>query len=1089
MGKVLTTPTLSPFRLVLPFRETAISLAIAATFTTVALPVEAAGLGRLTVQSALGQPLRAEIEITSLSEEEAGSLAARLARPESFRQAGLEYNPALTGLKFEVIRNGESRSIVKVSSPRAINEPFVDLLVELTWASGKFVREYTFLLDPPELRLGRTESIEGGPAQSTAIVTPSPSALRAPAPATPAGAVAQPTPVAVGVAPATQDASIAERANSLRDRRLATRAPAEVTGSTPSPIGARSPAPASAQAASSTTARPATSPAPTAAPTAATGTARSLPGKRTVQRGETLNTIAGEMTSGSADLNQVMVALYRRNPDAFFGSIHQLRAGAELDVPTAEQMAAVSQAQVLAEIRASNESWREYRARLANVAADSTAPASAAPAGSAAVGNVGAARAPVRQAAGTTDSLKLSRDTTGSVSGATSATGDAAVNTEERGVAREVALRDAQSRVSELERNVADLQKLLELKNQQLADLSGQVGQARSGAEAAAAAAAAAATKVADAQAQARAATEKALADKAAAEKAAEQALADKAAIEKAAAEKIEAARVQAAAAKADTAKAGSSSATTAAGTAGVDSGSVTTGAASTIDKAGDAAAAAGAAVAAAAGSAQAGAEQAGKDVAAAAGDAASAASQAARDMAAEASKAAAAAASSSPPVEATATPSPAPTVQAEPQPAGMLDSVLSTLSSNALVPAGAAGLIALAGFMAWRKRKAKPAEEKFEDTLAGDDAFAANSLFGSTGGHDVDTSNSLFNTTVGADSSVDVHSTEVDPIAEAEVYIAYGREAQAEEILKEALKRSPDRQAIRLKLLEIYAGRKDPIAYGALAREMYDSTGGQNEEWPKVITMGLSIDPENPLYTGDGEVDAGAPVGRMAAMGAAGVAGATSIIDSLSPDTVVRGHASAGTAAFNTVDDDADDLPTLTVDPDARDGVEALRQASAPGPDEQFGSLDFDLDINTEMNTSIGMTTEDGHSGRDSMSHSIEMPTLDFEKDLLAGDSTIVGLNSMSMDGAAGDSGRGSAMAGALQADHLGVGLDLSNDREPAGGESAQWQEMATKLDLASAYEEIGDKEGARELLEEVIKGGDNGQQQKARAMLSKIG
>jgi pilus assembly protein FimV len=72
-------------------------------------------------------------------------------------------------------------------------------------------------------------------------------------------------------------------------------------------------------------------------------------------------------------------------------------------------------------------------------------------------------------------------------------------------------------------------------------------------------------------------------------------------------------------------------------------------------------------------------------------------------------------------------------------------------------------------------------------------------------------------------------------------------------------------------------------------------------------------------------------------------------------------------------------------------------------------------------------------------------------------------------------------------------VSLDLepatvSADEASAGG-AGRWQEMATKLDLASAYEEIGDKEGARELLQEVIKGGDSGQQQKARAMLSKIG
>ena len=63
-------------------------------------PAHSAGLGRLTVQSALGQPLRAEVEVTSLSREDAQSLAAKLASPDAFRQAGLEYNPALNGLRF-----------------------------------------------------------------------------------------------------------------------------------------------------------------------------------------------------------------------------------------------------------------------------------------------------------------------------------------------------------------------------------------------------------------------------------------------------------------------------------------------------------------------------------------------------------------------------------------------------------------------------------------------------------------------------------------------------------------------------------------------------------------------------------------------------------------------------------------------------------------------------------------------------------------------------------------------------------------------------------------------------------------------------
>ena len=82
--------------------------------------------------------------------------------------------------------------------------------------------------------------------------------------------------------------------------------------------------------------------------------------------------------------------------------------------------------------------------------------------------------------------------------------------------------------------------------------------------------------------------------------------------------------------------------------------------------------------------------------------------------------------------------------------------------------------------------------------------------------------------------------------------------------------------------------------------------------------------------------------------------------------------------------------------------------------------------------------------------------------------------------------------------AEKIGADLDLSAiglDLEPASApastsapDGVRWQEMATKLDLASAYEEIGDKEGARELLDEVVKGGDGDQQQKARAMLAKI-
>ncbi len=104
----------------------------------------AAGLGKLSVLSTLGQPLRAEIEIVSLQRGEGDTLGAKLASGEIFRQANIDLNPALLSVKFAVQRRPSGQYVMSLTSGQPINDPFIDVLVELNWANGRLVREYTF---------------------------------------------------------------------------------------------------------------------------------------------------------------------------------------------------------------------------------------------------------------------------------------------------------------------------------------------------------------------------------------------------------------------------------------------------------------------------------------------------------------------------------------------------------------------------------------------------------------------------------------------------------------------------------------------------------------------------------------------------------------------------------------------------------------------------------------------------------------------------------------------------------------------------------------------------------------------------------
>ena len=966
---------------------TAVAVALAILSGGGVTSAEAAGLGRLTVQSALGQPLRAEVEVTSVSPDEAESLKARIASPEAFSRVGLQYKEALSGVRMDVENRG-GRYFIKVTSSRPINDPFVDLVVELSWASGTFSREYTFLLDPPTQQNANQANRSGN------------------------------APVAGAATAAAATGAAASGSNAVRTIDPATgRLVNQERG---------------AQGRSQAASQPTEAKQQPAAQAQGGRDASSEGGTVTVGQGETLGMIAARVRPASATLDQTIVAIYRTNPTAFIqNNPNLIRQGRTLTIPSEGEIAAIDSTEAGRQLRMAARDFRSYKERMAG-----TTPEVASGNGSSTASGAISAKVDDERGgqAGSQDRLELSRseggkDEQGSAVGARDA---------EAQVAREAALKEANSRIAELEKNVGALKSMLELKDKSLADLQAQLEKARvagaqvSGTVAAAATAAAdkardAASKVAD-----KAAAEKAAAEKAVAEKAAQtKAAADKLAAEaKAAADKVAAEKAAAEKAAADKAAAEKAAAEKEA-----------------ADKAAADRAAADKAAAEKAAAEKAAAEQ--DQPKPAEGADKDAVERAAADAKAEVERVTNGDADKSKDM-----PKPAPVNDGEEQ-GGLIEG----LSQNSLLLPGLGVAALAAGLGFWMLRRRRREDDGFSDSISADE-FSANSLFGTTGGQSVDTM-------TGASTQITTISestpTEVDPIAEAEVYIAYGRETQAEEILREALKRQPERQAIRLKLLEIYSGRKDTVAFGQMAREMHDMTGGLNEEWSKVVQMGAALDPDNALY-GDGTADLAAPspvaspaadVGGMAAAVAAGVAGMAAAAE---PQ-----HAEPEAPAV-----------------------------SSPSMDE---GLAFDGGYNkpaVEAESKPVQTFQSTRSGPLSAMPGVELPSLDLDAplDLDEGPSTVTDLNIDTTITESLDMGHASGGEG----DGLGaIGLDLSPSTisgpiTMSGAASSQWQEMASKLDLASAYVEIGDKEGARELLEEVINGGDAAQQQRARELLADL-
>ena len=302
---------------------------------------------------------------------------------------------------------------------------------------------------------------------------------------------------------------------------------------------------------------------------------------------------------------------------------------------------------------------------------------------------------------------------------------------------------------------------------------------------------------------------------------------------------------------------------------------------------------------------------------------------------------------------------------------------------------------------------------------------------------------------------------SEVDPLAETEVYLAYGRDEQAEEILKDAVAKDPSRHELKVKLLEIYSQRNDVPAFETLAEELYAAQQGKGGElWNRVAEMGSKLNPDNPMF------QIAMPQPSSYAMPAE-VAPEPEMPPSLdfAPPTEER------TPEF---------------------GLASGGDASSPASEAEVDSgLEFDLDMGTGMAEAASVAEQPPIPDTAELSAE-ELGTAAFEQE-----DESVGLGETPADNVLDfdiTEGGGAEADRGIDQMQFEAGSDLAVDEALAeattGSEDAQqWDETATKLDLAKAYVDMGDAEGARSILDEVLAEGNEDQKKQAAELAAQIG
>ena len=1181
-------------------------LLVGILLAAVPLAANAVGLGRLKVKSALNEPLNAEIPLTDVSPRDVRSLEAGLAPRSAFEALGIDRPAGLSNIKFTISKRLDGTYFIQLTTRQPYAEPFLHMLVQLEWAGGRLSREYTALIDPPYLSSARPSSItaprlqtpaedyeplpeplkdeelkESSPAQEQAAQTmPAPmNTLPAPLPeepkligksdetpqaaatakAEPMPEPAMPEPISNSDSSKDQGKSIdqieaetfgAKRSSVPKEPEVVSAAPSATVESMPEPMtqASNEPSEPDMQAYDDRSGLlgppnvPIIPVEPEQMQKAAAFWADSDQYK--VKRGDTLYEIAQRLRKDSSvTLNQVMMALYEANPRAFYdNNVNNLHAGRILQVPEIGAVKNKSVSEANREFKVQYDAWQEHKIMMAQ------------------------AKNPVKVESEPVPAEKPAKTAKSSTPASNNATAKQAA-----AKAKQLADAKAKKAANAKAKQQADVKAKQEAEQKRVAQAN--------------------AKKAADAEAK-KQAEQKRLAEAAKAKQQAaqkQQALpASKTAKAKQTEELLRIVRASMLMAPTNGATPETES------TQGAKEQQALAKRMDNLAESAESQNLKNQELAKKAGKVQKNIESEKRLIeienpSLAQTKPAQPAAKPANNAAAkkpEQSKKPIQVAKNNKPAHARIPPP-------KPKEVSIVDTILETLLGNQFVLMAIGGVILLgAAIMAiYMKRRRKSLADFEESILSADSATDDLSTDSQEdlGGESGDTS---FLSDFSQEGMGNIATDEVDPIAEADVYLAYGRDEQAEEILKDAVSKHPDRAELKLKLLEIYHQRNDVSGFETLAEELYAS-GNAGGVWSQVADMGAQLNPDNPMFKGDAP-----PAGMMG--GAAPPPPAEPMMGGdLDMTELVPGNASLddGSGMDDSLDFDIEspaggaetelvsesggddglsmDLSMGDNDLDFGSSLETKEAEMESGGDEGDFALDFNmdtadfseesggepepapsiggddtgLDFNMDFedmgggeeseDTGLSMDSDNGLSldmgsdeeaglefdagdfNMESSDDELDMSGMSLEEDSSEEDSGLSALDMVKASGGglpenedgsldfslSGDSGDNELSFGDDDS-----GLDMNTDfgmdtgggamevaeavdvSEAVGTEDADvdsddnWDEAATKLDLAKAYIDMGDADGAKSILDEVMAEGNADQKAQASELAAQI-